>query len=229
MTKKYISYIWTSVAIVIVWAYLFFNVQKTNSPGENESTKINTWVTQTGSENLANTDTKTDSESMNLWQKFNAGEKVNLKCEIETEQEWWKIKQIVYISSPNIRMDMNVANKAWDNESHMIMDSQYSYIWGANGPAMKMKNVKDDANKDVENIPENNTEKNPEQDMKNNLENIPYNKCSEWIVDDSMFKLPAWTEFMDMETLQEDMMNQATKWMTEEQINMLKSSMPTNN
>jgi hypothetical protein len=34
---------------------------------------------------------------------------------------------------------------------------------------------------------------------------------------------------MDMETLQEDMMNQATKWMTEEQINMLKSSMPTNN
>lgn len=207
MTKKYISYIWTSVAIIIVWAFLFFNVQKTEAPSKEITS---TWETETWVALVNKWEPKKeiDEANQNLWQKFSAGEKVNLKCEIETEQEWWKIKQIVYISSPNIRMDMNVANKAWDNESHMIMNSEYSYIWGANWPAMKMKNIKDDANKDVENIPENNTEKNPEQDMKNNLENIPYNKCSEWIVDDSMFKLPDWIEFMDIEELQKNIQNQ---------------------
>jgi hypothetical protein len=44
--------------------------------------------------------------------------------------------------------------------------------------------------------------------MKNNLESIPYNKCTEWIVLDSMFKLPDWIEFMDIEELQKNIQNQ---------------------
>ncbi len=224
MTKKYLPYIWTFLAIIIISGFFFFNVQKTNSPGENESIKINTWATQTGSDDLANTDTKTDSESMNLWQKFSEWKIKNIKCEIETEQEWWKNDQIIYISWEKIRIDMTITDKAWTSENHMLTDWDYTYIWWSNWPAFKIKNI--DPNEITK---QNNANiKTPENspDISKNLEQIPYNKCSEWIVVESMFKIPDWIEFTDMETFQKDMINQATEWMSEEQINKLKNSMP---
>ncbi|MFA5917826.1 MAG: hypothetical protein WC850_06350 [Candidatus Gracilibacteria bacterium] len=224
MNKKYISYIGTSLAIIIVGAFLIFNVQKTNSPGENEFTKINTGVTQTGSDNLTNTDTKTDSESMSIWQKFTEGKIGNIKCEIVTEQEGGKNNQIIYISGKKIRMDMTISDKAGNSENHMLTDGEYTYIWGSTGPAFKMKNI--DPNKTENQNNENTTTPQNTQDMSKDLEQIPYNKCSEWKVLDSMFKLPDGIEFTDMETFQKDMMNQATKGMTEDQINQLKNSMP---
>lgn len=206
MPKKYIPIVWTTVVALIIWWLVLFNVQKTEAPskelawsGETETgTTFTTWKKET--------DKKTAEENQNLWEKFSAGEKINIKCELETEQEWWKVKQMVYISSPKIRMDMNVANKAWNSESHMIMDSEYTYIWGSHWPAMKMKNIKDTEEKDEEPLP---NPQEQEKDMKGNLEQIPYNKCVEWIVDDSMFELPTWTEFMNMEDMMKNMPSQA--------------------
>gem|GEM_PF-4561586 len=50
---------------------------------------------------------------------------------------------------------------------------------------MKMKNVEQNevtTNED--------TQENPEQDVKDSLDSIPYNKCIEWTVDNSVFDLP---------------------------------------
>lgn len=224
MNKKYYPYIWGAVAVVLVGALLFLNVQKTQAPSENLAStwETNTWFVQTQKwvDNM-------DSSNLSLWQRYVEWKIWSIKCILQTEQEWWKIDQIVYIAAPKMRMDSTVTHEAWNSESHMISDWEYTYVWWTNWPALKMKvqTWSTEVQEPAQEAPENTEET---KSMSQYLEQIPYNKCSEWIADDSMFKLPDGINFVDMEEFQNNMMNGSNLWDLQEQMNKLKSSMPDN-
>nr|MDD3720529.1 hypothetical protein [Candidatus Gracilibacteria bacterium] len=224
MNKKYYPYIGGAVAVVLVGALLFLNVQKTQAPSENLAStgETNTGFVQTqkGVDNM-------DSSNLSLWQRYVEGKIGSIKCILQTEQEGGKIDQIVYIAAPKMRMDSTVTHEAGNSESHMISDGEYTYVWGTNGPALKMKvqTGSTEVQEPAQEAPENTEET---KSMSQYLEQIPYNKCSEWIADDSMFKLPDGINFVDMEEFQNNMMNGSNLGDLQEQMNKLKSSMPDN-
>lgn len=225
MNKNYYPYIWGVLVVSLVVILLVLNAQKTQAPSDNLSStwETNTWYVQT-----MKWENNDDSGNLSLWQRYVEWKIKSVKCVLQTEQEWWEINQVVYISAPKMRMDSTVVYKDWNSESHMISDWVYTYVWWTNWPALKMKveTWATDVEEPVTDIPENTDEP---KDMSEYLEQIPYNKCSEWSEDDSMFKLPNWVEFMDMEEFQNNMMNWANLWDLQEQMNKLKSSMPDSN
>ncbi|MDD3302084.1 MAG: hypothetical protein PHN31_00885 [Candidatus Gracilibacteria bacterium] len=203
MDKKYISYIGTGVIIVIIIILVLVNIKKTEAPSEVNPITDTTKTTQENTTNAQESTTNTD-KAISLWEKFSKGEKISMKCEYETEQDGGKVNQVIYISTPKIRIDMNLTHASGESISHMIMDNEYTYIWGNQGEPMKMKNVENNE----ESTNENTEEETPEQDVKDSLDSIPYDKCSEWITDTSVFELPAGIKFTDMEELMKKMPTQ---------------------
>lgn len=212
MNKKLVPYIsW----IVIVWFVVIavvMTTKDTEAPTENlvNSGNLSTWtVTKIDEKNTWNE--STDVGNISLWKKYAEWKIWSIKCEMKTEQEWWVINQTVYISWKKVRMDSNVLNEAWSNESFVINDWEYTYVWWTTWPAIKMKNEEVSSENQV-NVEDTPSEENQEMDISKNLEQIPYNKCSEWKNDDSMFTVPVWVEFMDMDQYKNNMMKKTAEW-----------------
>ncbi len=213
MNKKIVPYIsWVVVLWFIVVAILF-TTKDTEAPIENlvSTGKINTWTVQVGNKNMSEGDLK---ENMNLWQKYAEWKIWSLKCEIQIKENWWIINQVVYISWEKIRMDSNVSNEAGSSESFMINDGEYTYVWWTNWPAIKMKNeTETETSVEKKDLDIGINQDDEYGDVSKILEQIPYNKCSEWKNDNSMFTIPVWIDFMDMNQFQNDMMKKTAEWM----------------
>lgn len=221
MNKKILPYVSVWVITVVIIGALLFSIDKTQAPTdlETSSWKISTWVVSYEKEDSQ----KLMEENINLWQRYAEWKIWSIKCEMKTEQEWWVINQTVYISWEKVRMDSYVANEVWSNESFMINDWEYTYVWWTTWPAIKMKNEVETQKVESEtnDVQDSNFE---DFDISKNLEQIPYNKCSEWKEDDTMFKTPVWVDFMDMDQYKNDMMKKSAEWMwisVEEMENMM--------
>lgn len=202
MNKKNLQYVFIIIFLIILWLFLLLKYEKIDDSSKNGTwTIIDKWVNNV--ENTTNIDSidTNDKKEKNLLQDYISWHIWNIKCVFDTDQEWVKSKQYVYITWQKVRMDMTVISDTENTESHIINDWFYSYIWW-NGTAMKVKNVVSEKNVESDNTNDSS------KDIKSYLETITYNNCSEWTVDNKMFELPSWIDFTDFEELQKNIMNE---------------------
>lgn len=155
---------------------------------------IEKWIIE-----LDNDNKKIESiDNTSLSDKFNSDSIWNLKCIIHTE-EWWIFDQTVFISWKKMRMDSISVSTGVSLDTHMISNWEYTYIWWT-GWNFKMKIDKNNVNKN-----ENEKMDSWLTDTKEVLGKISTNKCEKWDVDDKVFELPEWVEFMDFWELQKSM------------------------
>lgn len=215
MKKTYLSIIIGVVGIIIIGGVIFFlSTNKIQAPTEQEmgntgntSTWTGFWMTET--KNLG-----ADSETQSVLEKYMKKQIGNIMCETKVEDENGSFEQTMYIASDlRMRMDWVATHKQGSVDSHMISDGEYMYMWGGNGPSLKMKIEEED--KVAPNTWEEElSEEQKDKKMSDYLEEIPYNKCREWRVDDSLFKLPSGVEFMDMAEAMKP--ENIMKWMKKE-------------
>ncbi|MEN9561153.1 MAG: hypothetical protein RIQ56_426 [Candidatus Parcubacteria bacterium] len=120
------------------------------------------------------------------------------KCEVSHSSANDKTEGVVYVSGGKVRGDFtsNVPGMGL-MESHMLVDSDYMYMWSSAMPnGMKMK--ADDPK----------ATDSPETSGAASLygQNYDYD-CSPWSVDSSKFQLPKDVNFSDMSAMMQDMMS----------------------
>ncbi len=123
----------------------------------------------------------------------------NLKCDFNMERWWWTAKGTMYISWLKMKYHYTVKYEGFSSETNMLYDWEYVYMWW---PWMniKMKMKKEDVVKDsIKKAEETNEDEKIFADLsfKEILEKNPYNKCSEWVVDENVFRAPKNIKFED--------------------------------
>jgi len=125
---------------------------------------------------------------------------VNQTCTFNDPES--KSNGTVYVANGRMRGDFTVVTEEVEMSSHMITDSEDVYLWFDNteeGYKMKISDQEEYSATDEDS-------KSVDLDKK-----VDY-KCSNWIVNDSVFQLPAGKNFTDLSAMMEE-----TKTMMEDE------------
>jgi hypothetical protein len=119
---------------------------------------------------------------------------VPVKCSFVMADDGSSQDSTLYMSGRRMRMDGVAESEGQKIESHMIYDGDYSYAWSSAAPAsgMKMK------------VPEKaSTDSQEENDGRTDFDQELEMDCDPWIVDESVFSLPAGVQFQDASAMME--------------------------